>query len=246
MVSELMNESPTPQDAVVTITYEYIPSPPSSFTRVKPVWLDIGGCDTADRAASPNTTFEYSSDPWTSNFAGEITCMLGHLHDGGTHLDVLKDNATVCDCIAAYGQTPGYMDSGNANMNMSGTMDMNGTSTSMEHISSISACTGGQVNVGDTWSVNAYYNTSEYTPMANTNGSLASVMGISLFYVAVNQTGTDSTVTVGGNASSSSSPSSSSSASSPAASTTSAASAGALTNSASALFFAGLVLAALV
>lgn len=240
-----MNEISTPQDAVVTITYEYIPSPPSSFSRVKPVWLDIGGCDTADRAASPNTTFEYSSIPWTSNFTGEITWMVGHLHDGGTHLQVLMNNASICECIAAYGQTPGYIDSGTGSMNMSmpgmsGSMDVNGTSTTMQHISSMSACTGGQMRVGDSWSVNAFYNTSEHKPMMNTDGSLASVMGISLFYVAVNQTGTDSTVTVGGNASS---PASSSPAS---ASTTSDGAITALIVPGSMVFAAALMVAAVM
>jgi len=241
MVSDLMNAGSTSQEAVVTITYEYIPSPPSSFTQVKPVWLDIGGCRTDDRAAFLLRTFEYSSQPWTANFSGEITSMLGHLHDGGTHLEVLRNNATACDCVAAYGQSTGYIDGGSMNMNMSmpgmsGTMDMNGTSTSMEHISSISACTGGQVKVGEAWTVTAFYNTSEYTPMMNTDGSLTSVMGISLFYVAVNQTGTDSTVSVGGTASSS--PVSSSSPS-----TTSSVAAAAFIVPGSMAFFAGLMAA---
>lgn len=66
--------------------------------------------------------------------------------------------------------------------------------TSMgEHVSSISNCDNGQVNLGDNLTVTAYYNTSEYAPMINTDGILAPIMGIGLLYLAVNETGSSST-----------------------------------------------------
>ena len=40
------------------------------------------------------------------------------------------------------------------------------------------------VTEGDEWWNKAYYNFTEYTPMLNTDGSLADIMGISVVYVA--------------------------------------------------------------
>lgn len=108
MFVELMNETPDPRPAVLTITYEYIPSVPQQFDQVKAIWLDIGNCTNSELPAMNNTAFEYSMQPpYKANFTGRITFIAGHLHDGRTHLEVLKNNNTVCDTVAAYGQTPG-------------------------------------------------------------------------------------------------------------------------------------------
>lgn len=174
-----MNETEDPRPAVVTVTFEYIPSQPQNFVNVIPVWLDIGSCDNSELPAKNNTAFQYSMQPrWKADFSGHITWIAGHLHDGGTHLEVLKNGNTVCDCVAAYGQSPGYVES----MSMPG---MNMMGMDMEHISSISTCANtGVVNVGDEWGVTAFYNTSEHAPMLDSDGSLAPIMGISLLYVA--------------------------------------------------------------
>lgn len=53
------------------------------------------------------------------------------------------------------------------------------------HISSISSCSNmGTIGVGDTLSITAYYNSTEYALMTNTNGSFAPIMGIAIAYVA--------------------------------------------------------------
>jgi hypothetical protein len=257
---ELMNMVEYSRDAVMTMTWEYIPSVPAGFDKVKPLWLDIGGCTgSSDQPAKANQAFQYTDPmPWTSNFNGRITWVGGHLHDGGVHLTVNKNNNILCDCIAAYGQSSAYVDGGsmsmsstmsgmsmrpratmsmsgmsmNSSMDMSGSsMDMSttkassmagiimGTSTSMPmststsmagmnmgtdtvHISSISSCSNvGIVGIGDTLSITAYYNSTKYSLMTNTDGSLAPIMGIAIAYVAdmnltstvVNSSGTGAT-----------------------------------------------------
>lgn len=135
-----------------------------------------------------DTTFQYTSPAWTANATGRITSAVGHLHDGGTHLDILNNNQSICDCVTAYGQNPGYMDP-MSSMGMSG-MSM-GT-----HISYTSSCSDGQVNLGDNLIVTAYYNTSEYAPMLNTDGTLADIMGIGILYLAQNETGSSTSTGV--------------------------------------------------
>lgn len=112
-----MNMVDDSRDAVLTVTWEYIPSVPAGFDKVKPLWLDIGGCGSSDLPPKANQAFQYTDPaPWTSDFTGRITFMGGHLHDGGTHLTINKNNDTMCDCVAAYGQDPAYVDGGSMSM----------------------------------------------------------------------------------------------------------------------------------
>jgi hypothetical protein len=183
-----MNTEKVSQTAIVTITYEYLPGSPSSFHKVTPVWLDIAGClGDSEEPAKNNTAFQYTSPVWTANVAGRVTVAAGHIHDGGVNLNITKNNSTLCDSVAAYGQNSGYIDPG---MSMPG-MPM--TNMGM-HISSFSECSTGQVNLGDNLTVTAFYNTTEYMPMMNPDGSLAPIMGIALLYLAQNETYTSTSI----------------------------------------------------
>ncbi|KAH8797547.1 hypothetical protein F5882DRAFT_475323 [Hyaloscypha sp. PMI_1271] len=181
-LTELMNTAMVNQTAIVTITYEYLPSLPSNFHKVTPIWMDITGCGGSEAPAKNDTAFQYTSPVWTANATGRVTSAIGHLHDGGVHLDITKNNSTMCDCAAAYGQDPGYVDP--SGMSMPGMPMMN----MGMHISSLSECSTGQINLGDKLTVTAFYNTTEYMPMTNTDGSLAPIMGIALLYLAQNET----------------------------------------------------------
>jgi hypothetical protein len=181
-----MNTAMENQTAVVTMTYEYLPGLPSSFQKVTPIWLDITGCGDSEEPAKNDTIFQYTSPVWTANATGRIAAAIGHLHDGGVNLDITQNNSTMCDFEAAYGENPGYIDA--SAMNMPG-MPMGNMGM---HISSLSECSTGQVNLGDNLSVTAFYNTTEYTPMTDTDGSLAPIMGIALLYLAQNETSTSS------------------------------------------------------
>ena len=61
MVTDLMNMVDESTEAVVLITFEYISKPSESFARVKPLWLDIGGCKNSDMPAYKNSSFNYTS-----------------------------------------------------------------------------------------------------------------------------------------------------------------------------------------
>lgn len=178
---ELMNQAMFNQSAVVTMTFEYIPGLPSSFHKATPIWLDITGCGNSEMPAKTNGAFQYTSPIWTANATGRITASTGHLHDGGVHLILNKSSTTVCDFSATYGQHPGFIDPGGMDMNMPG-MNMG------IHISSFSQCLSGRIEIGDKLSIIAFYNTSEYAPMMNMDGSLEPVMGIALLYLAQNET----------------------------------------------------------
>jgi len=105
-----MNELPQARDVYLAITYEFIPSKPSAFKAVIPVWLDITGvCGTSDFPTPSENAFAISGTNWTANVTGEVVFTAGHLHDGGTVLQVLKKNESRCDSNATYAATPGYV-----------------------------------------------------------------------------------------------------------------------------------------
>ena len=173
--AELMNGLMDPQTAVVTITYEYIPSPPSQFAKISPIWLDVGNCNSSDVPPLTNTTFDYTMNPWRSTVQGRITAIASHLHDGGINLKTMKNNKTMlCDAIASYGQTPGYVEIGGMSMS-SDSMPME--NMTMTHVSSISVCSNGTIEVGDMISITANYDFTKHMAMLNSDGSLMPVMG---------------------------------------------------------------------
>jgi hypothetical protein len=185
MTLELMNETPDPRPAVLTIEYEYIPSMPSGFSAMEPWWLDVSGpCGDSDMLVPTNeTAFNFSSTGWKAPYSGSIVLMGGHLHDGGELLEVTQNGKSICDFKPTYGATPGYIDM--IPMNMSSMPNIPaGMSMSMTHISNITTCTNvGNFNSGDSFGIQADYNITDHAPMLGSNGTIEPVMGISILYV---------------------------------------------------------------
>ena len=68
MVAELMNMHHHPRDAVLTMTYEFIPDGiPPGFAKARSMWLDIGGCKSSEFPAKLDAEFQYESPGFTVN-----------------------------------------------------------------------------------------------------------------------------------------------------------------------------------
>ena len=171
MTTELMNEVEDPQDAVLTITYEYIPYMPSDFSTVTSVWLDAGDCEGSEvPVPEDRTSFELAMAPWTATLNGRVLAILSHLHDGGVDLNVVKNDEAVCQSIATYG------DAAEHKHHMPG-MDMS-------HISYMSTCyNAGQIHDGEKWTVKADYDLDAHEPMLDGNGKPDDVMAIAVMFV---------------------------------------------------------------
>lgn len=171
-----MNETPRNLSAIVTIDYEFIPANPypAGFQNLTSVWLDVGGCDTSDVPAKENTVFTLSTPtPWTVPHDSRIIFAAGHLHDAGTHIEVLRNkDDVICNSIATYGATSGFVDE------------------HMKHISNMTSCGVAEPSVernivrkGDGLDLRAYYDLEKYGGMREADGSLAPVMGIAILYL---------------------------------------------------------------
>ncbi|MCO5968644.1 hypothetical protein [Actinoallomurus soli] len=152
IITELMNYSSAPKTVYVSIDYRIVPA--GSTTPVRSIWMDAGGCLTSDYAIPAGKSVH--SWGWTSTVSGRLVFANGHQHDGGVHVSLTDDGATVCDSNAEY-------------------TEMGGMSTIM----SMGVCTGdplATVHAGDRLAVNSYYD----SPTAQLN-----VMGIIHAYIAL-------------------------------------------------------------
>jgi len=178
MSAELMNMLDHSQAVSLTVTWESIPSPPNpdsdhAFTYLTPYWLDIGGCADSEKPAKCHSDFHYSMSPKPATIPGQIKWVGGHLHDGGTHIDVSRNGDIICSMEAGY-DTYGSEDQ------------------QKQHISSISHRTNiGPIEPGDKWSLTAHYDTTLHEPMATYDGDLEPIMGIAIVYVAENNSKVD-------------------------------------------------------
>jgi hypothetical protein len=104
LIADLMNMNPTAKQVYMTMYYDYVEGHPSGWGEIKPVWFDIAQCGTSEvggRTAGSN--FKISSSPWIANFDGEVLGVGGHIHDGGTHLEVIMGKDVACKSLAYYG-----------------------------------------------------------------------------------------------------------------------------------------------
>lgn len=70
---ELMNQAMHPQDAMLSVTFEWVPGFPSDFYSINPMWLDIGGCGgDSDEPVKSDTSFHYDSPTYTADFSGAV------------------------------------------------------------------------------------------------------------------------------------------------------------------------------
>ncbi|KAK5710733.1 hypothetical protein LTR17_018714 [Elasticomyces elasticus] len=101
-------------------------------------------------------------------FFMDIAFIGGHLHDGGTHLDVIRNEEIVCTTEALYGTS--------------------GLATG--HITRMQSClNAGSTVPGDQFYIKAYYDTNAHTPMATADSdTLEPVMGIALAYLVASET----------------------------------------------------------
>jgi hypothetical protein len=170
---ELMNQNAHTVQVVFTMIFEYVPEPGRwNFTEEVPLFLDVGDCYVHERPAAQDSVFQYTSQPWASTTEGHMVIMGGHVHDGGERVVLSHNDREICEMVATY----------------SNESDLEGMyprdSPSSRHITDVSWCTDpGELKLGDSLSITAFYNTTRNRPLLKANGEVQDVMGISMVYV---------------------------------------------------------------
>jgi hypothetical protein len=104
LIADLMNMNPSSKQVWMTMYYDYVEGAGSEWADVKPVWFDVAQCGTSEvGGGSAGSSFQISSLPWSANFEGEILSVGGHIHDGGTKMDILVDKKVACTSLPYYG-----------------------------------------------------------------------------------------------------------------------------------------------
>src|ERR1700761_3937597 len=104
LITDLMNMNPGSKTVYLTMYYDYVDGHPSNFHEIKPVWFDAAQCGTSEVSGrSPSSKFDFRASPWIANFEGEVLHAGGHLHDGGTEINLVVDGKVACRSYATYG-----------------------------------------------------------------------------------------------------------------------------------------------
>jgi hypothetical protein len=112
MVIDLMNWQTTSKTVRLRITYTYATgTDATSRARLRPVWLDVDGCSTDSLIAVPEGISDTHYD-WSVNVPGRLILTAGHIHDHGVNMELTNESAggaSLCNSVAGYGETPGYV-----------------------------------------------------------------------------------------------------------------------------------------
>lgn len=147
MTFELMNESKKAQEYYMEFRYEVLDiSAPAAagYKQTLGIWMDIGGCTGSDVPAQTGK-YQIESPIFKVNHGGRLLDTAAHLHDGGTHMEVLRNGEVICSTSVLYGRKPE-------------TREAAGEGHGMLHISDAHVCRDfGSVKKGDELKVIAYY-----------------------------------------------------------------------------------------
>ncbi|KAF2665343.1 hypothetical protein BT63DRAFT_62241 [Microthyrium microscopicum] len=131
---DLMNMNMEDKVVYLTMTYDILDGPlRPGWKNTKVVWLDADACGLSELPPPVEKgKFEMTSVPWKPNFEGKVIAAVGHLHDGGTDIEIRTNNNTqLCNSNARYAETPQYKFTWGK---------MGDDELAVDHISSMSHC----------------------------------------------------------------------------------------------------------
>jgi len=131
-------------------------------------WLTIG------EPAAKKGVYTFNTMAQTSSTSGNLLYAIGHMHDGGTHMDLKVNNRVVCKSVMHYGGRAGYAGPRLRKRQHGG---------SGRHISDPGACTDfGTVRSGERLTATAYYDANQHGLMLH-NGKAERLMGNMRVYI---------------------------------------------------------------
>jgi len=168
LMVDLMSEDTRPKNLTLEITYETVPKALRGYQAAKMYWLTIG------EPAAKRGVYTFNTVPHVSGVTGSLLYAIGHMHDGGTHMDLKVNSRVVCKSVMHYGGRNGYRGKLRKRQhNMGG-----GT-----HISDPGACTDfGTVRNGERLSATAHYDANRHGLMVH-NGKTQRLMGNMRVYI---------------------------------------------------------------
>jgi hypothetical protein len=212
--TELQNYSDKEKYVWEAISYEILDGKPKDYTPSKLIWLTVGTQENPSIAlchifggefpwGPTNLTgrdqpiverFSEHSKIWRSDKEGMILQAAGHLHDGGTSVDLFQNGEIFCNSEASYSTTGGrahhhgrrseYLEShplDTVDLHVRQLKGGDYSNTEIPHIADIKRCNfpqGRQLRPGDGLYIAANYDLVKYPGVKEANGKIDMIMGM--------------------------------------------------------------------
>jgi hypothetical protein len=189
LIVDMMVEDTKAKNLTLEITYEHVPKTGSGYGAARMYWLTIG------EPAAKTGKYSFTTRAMTAKAGGSLLYAIGHMHDGGTDMQLFVGNRMVCKSIMHYSGAPkqaeGASMDGMAGMSHGSTGGSHGHKTrglskrdggghgghGGSHISAPGACTDfGSVKSGDSMKAVANYDATKHVLM-EMNGKKEKLMG---------------------------------------------------------------------
>jgi len=189
--TELMNMENQEKWVWLTLTFDYMDGSPPGYKEGKVVWMSIGPSRCGGTSDNPfgrsnltatqqptSVSFSEYSIPWISPRDGYILGANGHMHEGGTSVDVFRNDQLICTSLPKYAKSAAKGMGGHhgKRQNMGGH-----SSDDIEHIGEQTGCEFHQaipIRKGDKMFIRSNYDFTQHPGMLNKKGELDEVMGI--------------------------------------------------------------------
>ncbi|RDI80934.1 hypothetical protein Vi05172_g9131 [Venturia inaequalis] len=180
-VYELMSEATKPITVYMTLTWEFVPKSTPGYKKAVMVWLDVTDCARESEFPSPEGKYEKASKEWVMGHDGELLMGIGHVHDGGTQVDLYHNSKISCSSKQVYAnRRGGYVEATDGSVIKSMVMPEG------SHISDVGVCKDwGEVKKGDKLKVIAYYDDKMHMQMRDQSGKLEKQMGMLWVYMGI-------------------------------------------------------------
>jgi hypothetical protein len=108
MQAELVNYNPTNKTVFIDLEVEYLDHQPADWMDASTMVLSATGCkDPGYRPPQKELIYTHISEKVEVTNNGYIVNTRGHLHDGGTSIELWHNDKMVCSSKPTYGKAPG-------------------------------------------------------------------------------------------------------------------------------------------
>jgi len=102
LMVDLMTEDVKPKSLTLEITYEHVPKIGSGYKAAAMYWLSIG------EPAAKDGVYSFKSMPSISGYNAKLLYAIGHMHDGGTNMNLYVNSKLACKSVMHYNMRAGY------------------------------------------------------------------------------------------------------------------------------------------
>jgi hypothetical protein len=186
LMIDLMVETQEAKNLTLEISYETVPKT-GGYKGATMYWLTIG------EPRAKQGVYNFTTSATVSRVTGSLLYAIGHMHDGGTNMNLYVSSKLVCSSVMHYNARAGY--GSPVAGDKAGGHDMAGMHHTKQkrqahshggpgmHISDPGACTDfGSVKSGDRLTATALYDANKY-PLMTHMGKAQNLMGNMRVYI---------------------------------------------------------------